>query len=189
MKKIAILNFIVLFFAFTVSAQNYIVNTSRSELKWTGKKIVGSHHGGIDLTEGSFALKNDKISDGVFVIDMTSISNDDLEGDSKERLVGHLESDDFFSVDKHPTAVLKLKSSTPLVNGNARIKGELTIKGQTQPIEFEGNKTGNVFKATIAVDRTKYGIRYGSGKFFDNLGDNMIDDNFTLDVTLIAEEQ
>lgn len=189
MKKIAMVNLIVLFFAFTVSAQNYIVNTSKSELKWTGKKIIGSHHGSIDLTEGSFELKSNKITDGVFVIDMTSISNEDLEEGSKERLVGHLESDDFFSVDKHPTAILKLKSSTPLVNGNATIKGELTIKGQTHPIEFEGNKTGNVFKATIAVDRTKYGIRYGSGKFFDNLGNNMIDDNFTLDVTMVAEVQ
>ncbi|MDA3881343.1 MAG: YceI family protein [Prolixibacteraceae bacterium] len=189
MKKIVTLNIIVLFFAFTLNAQSFVAKPDKSELIWTGKKIAGKHYGNIDLTEGSFVLDNNKISEGLFVIDITSISNEDLEGDMNDKLVGHLKSDDFFSVDKHPTAVLKINSSTQLINGKATVKGELTIKGTTHPIEFEGNKIGNVFKATVTVDRTKYGIRYGSGKFFENLGDNMIDDNFILEVTLVTEQE
>ncbi|HKK81352.1 MAG TPA: YceI family protein, partial [Prolixibacteraceae bacterium] len=76
-----------------------------------------------------------------------------------------------------------------LENGKATVTGELTIKGITHPVEFEGTKTGNVFEATITIDRTKYNVRYGSGKFFENLGDNMIHDDFTLDVTLVTTKE
>jgi len=60
----------------------------------------------------------------------------------------------------------------------------LTIKGITHPVEFEAKQTGNKFSAVISVDRTLYNVRYGSGKFFSNLGDNMISDEFTLEVEL-----
>ncbi len=189
MKRIALLNILIFALAFTLGAQNYSVDTGKSSLEWTGKKVTGQHHGSLELTEGSFSLENDRISSGMFVIDMTSLSNEDLEGDTKEKLVGHLKSDDFFSVENHPTSVLKLNNSTKLKNGKATVKGELTIKGITHPIEFEGTKTGNVFEATITVDRTKYNVRYGSGKFFENLGDNMIYDDFTLDVTLVTNKE
>ncbi|MCF8363464.1 MAG: YceI family protein [Prolixibacteraceae bacterium] len=189
MKAIALISVFIFTLAFTTNAQTFTVDTEKSTLEWTGKKVAGQHNGDIELTEGSFTLENDKINNGMFVIDMTSITNEDLDGNMKEKLVGHLKSDDFFSVKDHPTAVLKLKNSTKLVDGKATVSGELTIKGITHPIEFEGTKTGNVFEATITVDRTKYNVRYGSGKFFENLGDNMIYDDFTLDVTLVTNKE
>ncbi|MBN2263343.1 MAG: YceI family protein [Prolixibacteraceae bacterium] len=183
MKKVTSL-VIVLLVAFAVAAQKYEVKASESNLKWTGKKVAGSHYGQIDLKEGSFTLKNDQIESGKFVIDMNSITCDDLTGDMNKSLVGHLKSDDFFSVETHPEATLLLSESTKLNNGKAIAKGLLTIKGITHPVEFEATQKGNKFSAVINVDRTLYNVRYGSGKFFSNLGDNMISDEFTLEVEL-----
>jgi len=188
MKRILNLAVIILL-AVAVNAQTYEVKPSESTLKWTGTKISGSHNGKINLSGGTFTLKNDKIESGKFVIDMTSITNDDLSGTMNANLVGHLKSDDFFSVESHPNAILVLTESTALKNGKAKAKGNLTIKGITHPVEFEASQSGNKFSTTITIDRTLYNVRYGSGKFFSNLGDNMISDNFTLEVDLVTTQK
>ena len=188
MKKLGILLGIMLigFFAY---AQEVSVNTELSELKWTGKKVTGEHWGYIQLKDASLSVKNNKIESGVFKIDMKSIDNQDLEKEKPNaQLVGHLKSDDFFSVDKYPVSTLKIKESTPFKNGFAEIKADLTIKGITHPISFKAEQLVNGYKADITVDRTKYNVRYGSGKFFDNLGDNMIYDDFTLEVKIITKK-
>jgi len=176
-------------FALPAQAQTYKVETGKSELKWTGKKVLGQHYGKISLKEGQLVLSKNKVQSGKFVIDMNSITCDDLPtGEINNKLVGHLKSDDFFGVEKHPVAELVLTGSTVLKNGNATIKGKLTIKGITHPVEFEGIQNENTFAATITVDRSKYDVRYGSGKFFQGLGDNLIYDNFTLEVKLITQK-
>jgi len=187
MKKLGILigTMLISIFAF---AQEISVNTDLSELKWTGKKVTGEHWGYIQLKDASLSVKNNQIQSGVFKIDMESINNQDIENEkTNAQLIGHLKSDDFFSVDKYPVATLKIKESTPFKNGFAEIKANLTIKGITHPISFKAEQLVNGYKAKITVDRTKYNVRYGSEKFFDNLGDNMIYDDFTLDVKIITE--
>ena len=120
---------------------------------------------------------------------MESINCQDLKDESTNaKLVGHLKSDDFFSVDKYPVATLKINESTKFINGVADIEADLTIKGITHPISFKAEKIKNGYTANIEVDRTKYNVRYGSGKFFDNLGDNMIYDDFILDVKIITKK-
>ncbi len=42
-------------------------------------------------------------------------------------------------------------------------------------------------RGQLTVDRTKYGIRYGSDSFFDNLGNKAIADDFELEVVLVAQ--
>ncbi|MBC7126302.1 MAG: YceI family protein, partial [Bacteroidales bacterium] len=69
----------------------------------------------------------------------------------------------------------------------AKVTADLTIKGITKPITFEVIKKGNVYTSTITVDRTQYNIRYGSGKFFEGLGDKMIYDEFTIEVKLVVK--
>jgi polyisoprenoid-binding protein YceI len=183
MKRIFNLT-LLMFLAFTLSAQTFTVDTSKSELKWTGKKVGGSHYGQIELKEGVLVLTDNEVSSGIFVIDMNTITCDDLSGNMANQLVGHLKSDDFFSVETYPEATLELKGSTKLKDGKTTVKGDLTIKGTTHPIEFEGKKEGNSFMGKITVDRAKYNVRYGSGSFFENLGDNLIYDDFTLEVKL-----
>jgi polyisoprenoid-binding protein YceI len=188
MKKLIGLALLVVFATFTVNAQVKKVNVTKSELKWTGKKVTGEHHGKINLKEGSLTINKQKIVSGNFVIDMNSITDEDLPaGEWNDKLVGHLKSDDFFGVQTYPEAVLVITESTPFENGKAKVKANLTIKGITNPVEFEATKADNNYSAIITVDRSLYNVRYGSGKFFENLGDKTIYDNFTLDVTLVTE--
>jgi len=187
MKRITIVLFAVLI-SISAFAQEFKLSTSNSEIKWTGKKVTGEHWGYVNLKDGSFVLKNDKITSGTFNIDMTSLVNKDLEDPEwNGKLIGHLKTDDFFSVDKFPVSTLIITESTPFKNGKANVKGKLTIKGITHPIAFDVSKSGNSYLANIVVDRTKYDVRYGSGKFFDNLGNNMIYDEFILDVKIVTE--
>lgn len=185
MKKISLL-LIIIFFASISFAQNMNVNASSSELKWTGKKVTGEHWGFVSLKDGSLNIKNNKIESGVFNIDMSTINCKDLEDETwNKKLVGHLKSDDFFSVDKYPIATLTITNSTPFKDGISNVTAKLSIKGFTHPVNFKVKKEKDEYTATITVDRTKYEVKYGSGKFFDNLGDNMIYDDFILDVKIV----
>lgn len=170
-------------------AQDMKADTKKSSLKWHGEKVTGEHWGNINLQEGWLSWNNNKITDGEFIIDMTSITNADIEDEGyNAKLVGHLKSDDFFGVEKFPTAKLEIKGSEKFDNNKATVKAHLTIKETTLPIEFEAQKEGNWFMAEIVVNRSKYDVRYGSGSFFDNLGDKTIYDDFTLTVKIATME-
>jgi len=169
-------------------AQEFKANTGKSELKWTGKKVTGEHWGFIGLKEGKLIVKNNKITSGEFIINMNSMTCKDLTDESyNQKLIGHLKSDDFFSVEKFPTAKLTITESGSFVKGEATVNGKLTIKDITHPVIFKAKKTENTYVAQIVIDRSKYEVKYGSGKFFAGLGDNMIYDDFTLDVKLVVE--
>lgn len=170
--------------------QEVTVNTEKSTIQWTGKKVTGEHTGTIQLKDATLKMKNDAILEGKVVMNMASITNTDLtDQEYNQKLIGHLKSDDFFSVAKYPTAELIITGSTPMVNNEMTVKGNLTIKGITKPIEFKATKNNDKsFTAIIVVDRAKYDVRYGSGSFFDGLGDKMIYDDFEINATLVVEK-
>ncbi|MCH4824135.1 YceI family protein [Gramella lutea] len=160
------------------------VDVEASTVKWTGEKVTGSHNGTIDLESGYFMMEDDKIVGGEFVMDMSTIAVTDLTGENKGKLEGHLKSEDFFGVEKHPTAKLVITSAAEKGNGKYGIVGDLTIKNETHPITFDLEMNGNSASTELTIDRSKYNVRYGSGSFFDNLGDKTIYDNFELAVNL-----
>lgn len=168
------------------------VNTIESTIVWTAKKVTGKHNGTVAIKEGHLDINDGILKGGSFVIDMTSITVTDLQGGGKAKLEGHLRSDDFFSVETFPTATLVITEATSKGDGNYDIKADLTIKGITNPIAFSAivKPEGKLIKATadIKVDRTLYDVRYGSGKFFKDLGDSMIYDEFELAVSLVTGE-
>jgi polyisoprenoid-binding protein YceI len=90
----------------------------------------------------------------------------------------------FFGVANHPTAKLVITKVEPGNNGAYMITGDFTIKGVTVPSSFELSADDNSATASIKLDRTKYGLKYGSGSFFDNLGDKAINDDFDVNVNL-----
>ena len=183
MKTILISLFVITLSASTLNAQTYMADVSKSTLKWHGEKVTGEHFGTISLKEGMLEMTNDQISKGRFIIDMTSISNTDLtDATYNKKLVDHLKSDDFFGVAKHPEAVIEIVKSTRFVNNEATVDANLTIKNITHPVTFKVKRDGMAYNAEIVVDRSKYDVRYGSGSFFDGLGDKMIYDEFTMTV-------
>ncbi|MEL6124046.1 MAG: YceI family protein [Bacteroidota bacterium] len=174
--------------ALTVSAyagdiEKKTVKVDQSSVTWKGKKVTGAHEGTIAIQSGSLDFENGTLVGGEFVIDMTTIAVTDLTGDMAGKLKGHLMSDDFFGVENHPTATLVFTTVDKTAEGY-KITGNLTIKETTKPISFMATIDGSAATADITVDRTEYNVKYGSGKFFDGLGDKMIYDNFDLSVSL-----
>jgi len=162
------------------------VDVSASTIKWTGTKVVGDAHWGmISLKDGNITFNDGKPETARFVIDMTSMTCDDLEGKAAERMVSHLENEDFFDVPNHPESILVAKSFVASDNGYTAT-ADLTIKGITKEINFdvafaEDNKSAT---ADIVIDRTMRDITYGSSSFFDDLKDKAIDDEMTLEVSV-----
>ena len=116
---------------------------------------------------------------------MTSITNTDLKDKGyNKKLVGHLKSDDFFGVEKFPTATFNITKATKFSNGKASVTGNLTIKGNTESITFDFVKNRNQYTTKLEIDRSKFNVRYGSTSFFDGLGDKAIDNIFILDIQL-----
>jgi len=172
--------------------ETYKIDTQKSVIEWTGKKVLGAHNGEIKLASGAITTESKVPVKGIFVIDMTTISNKDLtDADYKAKLLGHLKSEDFFSVDKFPAAQFAATRISDAGNGNLAVTGNLTIKGITNPISFNATYTitGNTLTAKAAnvkVDRTKYNMKFGSKSFFESIGDKAIDDEFILNINIVA---
>ena len=187
-------------FGFTAMAggEKTPVNKEKTVIHWVGKKVTGQHSGFLNLASGYLAVDNETLIGGSFKIDMTTITVTDLK-DAKMNgaLTGHLKSDDFFSVEKNPLATFDITTANKMdkngANGeNYKITGDLTIKGITNSITFDAKVTikGHdvTAQANLSIDRTKWDIKYGSGSFFDNLGDKAIYDDIDLNIVLKAND-
>jgi polyisoprenoid-binding protein YceI len=179
-------------FSPVLESKTYKVDTENSVLSWVGKKVTGKHTGELRLKSGKFQFTDGKLSGGDFVIDMETITVTDLEAEWADKLLGHLKSDDFFGVANFKTAEFKATSVKPGSNTNTyEVTGNLTIKGVTEPVSFPvtvSEESGKMkTTGTATIDRTKYGIRYGSGSFFDNLGDKTISDDFDLSFEIVSK--
>lgn len=178
----------------TEMSVEYNVDTANSEIKWEGEKPTTKHFGTISLNSGVFHLNNGVVEAGNFEVDMNSINVQDLEGDDKANLEAHLKGTiegkegDFFNIKEFPTAKFEMTG----IENNV-VKGNLTIKGKTNAIEFpatvttEGDKM-TLKSETIELDRTKWGINFGSKSIFDNLGDKFISDTMKITVSLVANK-
>ena len=168
-----------------VSDAIYTIDPNQSIIVWTGREVTTSKHfGNIYFASGQFEVKSGLISSGEFVVDMTTIDNQDLPEERRPRLEAHLKSDDFFSVESYPTALLSILSSESMSEGKWLVSGELTIKTFTHPVEFEMLNSNDGWKANLVFDRSKYEVKFRSGTFFENLGDKLIYDDIELAINL-----
>lgn len=194
----------------------YAVDLSTSTIAWTGRKsFVDGYEdtGTIGLKSGSFTVTDGKLSGATFVVDMTTIETVATGlGSGEANLTKHLKSDEFFGVEEYPEATFELGTSSDAIKEATivtdqeegdeepewdgvtyEVTGDLTIKGTTEPVTFIVElfeEEGMVFvEATMSVDRSKYDVQYGSGSFFEDLGDKTIDDIFTLDISLVASQE
>ena len=162
------------------------IDLAKSNIKWTGKKITNaSHWGSLSFSEANLEFDGNDLVGGKFVVDMNTISVDDIQGRGKQRLEGHLRNKDFFDVENHKEATLIFNERIPLINGVYQVTGTLTIKDISNPIKFTLIPSGNMYSSTLTFDRTKFEITYSSGNFFENLGDRLILDDVELEVSLV----
>ncbi len=163
------------------------IKTRESKVNWVGKKQIGSDHSGtINIQNGNLEFKagKDKLVGGMIMVDMTSIVVTDLEGDYKNKLEGHLKSDDFFGTNNYKSSKLVF-TKVSKKKGLYTVVGDLTIKGITESITFDLKISGNTATTKLNIDRTKFGIKYGSSSFFDDLKDKAIKNDFELNVSLV----
>lgn len=179
------------------AADLYKIDPKASTINWKASKKLGTTHvGSISVKEGQIqADKNGLVSGGVISVDMTAITNEDLKGSPEyhKKLLGHLASEDFFNVAKYPVSSFKILNVSAKSKDEVLVKGELTIIGKTNPIEFPAKVTmvNGVLngEATLKVDRTKWGLKYGSGNFFKELtADKIINNEFELGLKLVARK-
>ncbi len=172
---------------------NFKIQKSSSTVNWTGKKVLGLHTGSINIANGSVEIGDNLIRSGEIQMDMSSIVITDID-DKKthDDFLAHLKNDDFFAVDKFKTAKLVISGSERTENNKVKVDGLLTIKDISNPVSFIASL--EIFTdfmhslGEIVIDRTLYNIRYGSGKFLQNLGDNLIHDDFVLQFKLVAQK-
>ncbi len=193
MKKFFFLPLLAIVAMSAYAPTSYKVDTSASSIVWTGYKVTGKHTGTVKVQSGDLAFDNGVLTGGSFSIDMTSINCTDLEGEWAGKLIGHLKGDDFFGVTKYPTAKFVITRVIPQdTKGNYKVLGNLTIKETTKEVKFLGTatETAGVVNASgkIVVDRSDYDVKYGSGSFFDGLGDKTIYDDFDLQIALVAKK-
>jgi polyisoprenoid-binding protein YceI len=184
LKTIA-LSLLISVIAINTNAQNKKIDPKTSTIGWIGKKVTGQHNGTINVKDGVLVFQKNKLKGGTITVDMTSINTTDLQaGKGKEDLDGHLKADDFFGTAKYPTAKIDFKLIADNGDGKYTVSADLTIKEITQPIKFDIVVNGKTANTALKINRTKYGIKYGSGSFFENLGDKTISDDFDLNVSL-----
>jgi polyisoprenoid-binding protein YceI len=171
----------------------YKVDPAASKVAWVGKKVTGQHNGTLGLKSGQLEFDGDTLKAGMFTIDMQALKVLDLT-DAKDNsdLTGHLKSNDFFFVEKFKEATFVVKTAVKKPDGTWDVTGPLTIKGMSHDVTVPMKlaKKGDTVEASgkAVVDRTKYDIKFRSGKFFPELGDKLIYDNFEVEVALKAKK-
>ena len=167
--------------------KKFEIVSTQSNIDWVGRTVTGAHNGTIAVKEGELFLNDNKLTGGKIIVDITSIKILDVtDPATNAQFAGHLASDDFFSTEKYPEAVLEITS----VSGN-HVEGNLTIKGITHPVGFDValHINGGQLTATgkLVIDRTKYEMKFRSGNFFKDLGDTLIYNDFELSISVTAK--
>ena len=167
---------------FSLGAMSAEVDLKKSKFKWKGTKVTGEHFGEVSLKSASVEMKDGKLTNGNFVIDLKSMTVTDLQGEWADKFLLHMKNEDFFDVEKFPTATLKLTK-----DDGKKLYGKMTIRGKTNDISFSYKKSGKTYSGKMVFNRTKYDMVYGSGSFFKNLGDKIIHDEVHLDFSVVLK--
>ena len=181
--------------SFGVSAHTvtYVVDTTQTKIVYVGKKVTGEHTGTVTAESGKITFVEDIISSGEVVVDMNSLTSTDItDKDTNAKYTGHMKSADFFNTEKFPESKIVITSSKKTKNG-LEVSGSLTMIGQTRPVTFVVTdlvKTDSTItgKSLLTLNRTNWGLKYGSNSFFKGLGDKAIKDEFTLAINLSAKK-
>ena len=177
----------------------YVVDTGAGRVEWIGRNPTTRHHGTVKIAKGQFKVETGMIS-GTFEMDMNTIHNINLEGDELHPVLEqHLRSDDFFFVKLFPKAVFTITEGKPkdpawLTSPNYSVKGKLSLRGVSAPLEFDATvnkaeKNRLAIESHFDVDRTQWNVIYGSTRFFEHLGMHKVFDLISIQVNLVADKQ
>jgi len=174
----------------------YELDLEKSLILWTGRNAANSHYGTLRLAGGFLAVEEGELAAGEATADMRTIAVDDLDGEMAQMLIRHLATGDFFRIDRYPTATFRLEGADPVPGAapgqvNVSLRGTLELRGATHPLNLAAvfapaGADGLAVQGTFQFDRTRWGSRYGSGRFFERLGMHLVNDQITIQVRLVA---
>jgi polyisoprenoid-binding protein YceI len=159
-----------------------------STVAWSGTMVgVYTHTGTVALTSGTFVVEDGVVVSGEFSADLTNMAATDEnynveEGSTPDKLIGHLQSADFFDVENHPSAKFVVTG-----NDGGAVKGNLTVRGVTNEEVLQdvvvNAETGEA-SAKLNFDRQKYGVAWKHW-----LQDMVLEDEIKLTINLKAKSQ
>ena len=144
--------------------QTWTIDKSHSEMTFSIRHIVSRVRGTFRQWEGTITIPDParwEQSSIEVAIQAASIFTDN------ERRDAHLRTSDFFLADSFP--VITFRSTRIERNGDeARIHGQLTMRGVTKPVVLEGRFLGAQgaqaqrigFEASTTLDRLDYGVAW-----------------------------
>lgn len=173
------------------------VDLTESRVLWTGRNLVNRHDGAVALKGGWLDFEGNRLTGGRVTLDLTQISCHDLAGtDLHDVLIHHLHDADFFDVANHPEAVLEIAAAAPIEGGtpgapNLHVTALLHLRGLAHPVEFDAvsgiTLDGRAAaQASFAIDRTRWNVRYGSGKLFHRLAGHLVNDLIEIQVRVLT---
>lgn len=177
---------------------SYPLDLAESRVLWTGRNLLNRHDGSLKLKSGEVEIARGQLAGGSFVFDMQDMACSDLAGDPlHEVLIAHLLSDDFFEVETYPEASFRITAADAMEDASpgspdTRIRGVLHLKGTDGGVEFlvttgitaEGKLAA---QAAFTIDRTRWNVIYGSGKFFRSLGGHLVNDLIEIQLRIVTQ--
>ena len=177
----------------------YSLDPQQSSIEWSGRNRNSTHFGTLQFTKGGLEIINSTLT-GTLEVDMNSIENINLAGDELQPvLIAHLKSDDFFDVERFPVAQLsinsgKLTEEPYLTSANCEISATLDLHGVSRELLFNATISPAedsvlAIEAHFDIDRTRWGIIYGSTRFNEHLGMHTVFDTISIQLRLILHQE
>lgn len=138
------------------------VLAQNAKIKWKGKAADGNFNEGFIDVKGNtnaegfdFDVLDGEIRGGEFTIPVSSIDVTNLPPDAQPVLENHLKRADFFYMALHPAVTFKIISAKPSgANNTYQVNGQMTLLGQTHPLNFPAKVVISADKLTIQADFT-----------------------------------
>lgn len=169
-------------------------DTSRSLVRWRGTKLGGGKHEGVvRLADGRLIVQDGAVVGGSFTVDMRTIAVTDIpphEVEARRQLRGHLAHEEFFGVERFPTARFEITGVEGGEHGIYRVSGDLAVRDSVHNVTFEATAPvvgpESVWAtADFSIDRYQWGVEFDGRT--SSLRNAIVDDLIQLEITLVAE--
>jgi rhodanese-related sulfurtransferase/polyisoprenoid-binding protein YceI len=172
---------------------------AESRVAWFGRNRNGGNSGTVPVAKGELLFKDGRLNHGYFELDMLKLANENLSDKALAgMLIAHLQSRDFFLTDVFPVARFETTHVAAIVDvaagqPNFDVQGQLTLRGLTRELSFpatvERLDDGRVAaEAHLDLDRTCFGAKYGSGKFYEKLGMHLVHDLVSIQLRIVTAQ-